>query len=335
MALINIACNQEQMKTSLQEKGPADETSNQRSSMQRLTRNFTTFPSTQDVKNEIDSYVSAPVKNCPTTVLVEEKQEEIVLSSKEPLCDYPDLGKNWISNCEKLFKESDVPKDALAFSMKAFAKNMNKFSSNKCYKMMNSGHYSMKGTNKSNFNKMMEKGIPNKCQIMINDTTKKLPKAHKDARHFRRQMYYIDLCKEGGPKVTKGYFNLGTGTFKNKYKNSEGNRTTVLGAFLTNTKVFDLSFQKKPYKKLRKSLKKKMGKSYAPGLQLFGLQKTNNNASKNAKYLHVSPYQSSFGCPSVNEDNYWMMEELAKNGPSLVVNYGPDKKMEDINKCSQ
>jgi hypothetical protein len=289
--------------------------------------NLENFLDTMQLGENVDKSLAPP---CPDCLDLGE-----VVPPDEPLCEQPALGKVWVQNCQQLFKKSDIPKDALRFTMKSLVKNLYEFKSNKCYKMPSSKHYSSAGQTKENFKKRMELGIPNKCQIMINDTRQKLPKGHDDNYELRRQSYYIDLCKKSGPSVTKLYFNLGEKTLSNDYKNAEGYKTTVLGAFLTNTDTFDLSFNGSKYRKLRVDMEEHMGKHYAPGLLLYGLQETNNNAALNVKYLHVSPYKSSHGCPSIYYKNYWMIEELATNGPSLVVNYGPEIKMDDIDLCSE
>jgi hypothetical protein len=195
--------------------------------------------------------------------------------------------------------------------------------------MRSHDHPTMAGLTRHKFEDLMQEGIKNKCQFIINDTRKKLTKC-------RARMYYVDLCTKGkNPKVVKDYFNLGSGTcrkgrgFMNKAKKG----TTLLGAFITGHKAVDYFKRNASYNALRKKIKKKTKRYWAPALINFGLQKTNHLAAKHAKYIHVSPYGSSLGCPSVHWKNHYMISTLAKNGPSLIVHYG--KKMEDIMKCTQ
>ncbi|EQC44744.1 hypothetical protein [Bacteriovorax sp. Seq25_V] len=273
-----------------------------------------------DIQKQVTDILAGPQPECISCL-------ESAYRAVNPLCENG-LDDSWKANCDKLF-DAGIPKDALEFTLKTFNKNLHKFKSNKCFKWGEpKNHYSFARTNEAEFKNKVKDGIANKCQIVINDTREK-------QMQYRGTMYYIDLCEGSEPKVIKTYFNMGTGTYTNNFANVSGKKSTVLGAFLTNYQVFDYQPGNVKYQNLRSFIKTKIGKNYAHGVQLFGLQKTNNNASNDMKYLHVSPYRSSWGCPSIDQKNYWMIEELAKNGPSLLVNYGEKSKMEDINKCSE
>lgn len=247
------------------------------------------------------------------------------VDSKRPLCKMSGVSAQWVKNCEALYS-AGIPKDALEYALKVMQLNDDSFESDKCYKTGPSGHYSMAGVNKSSFANKMSRGLPNKCQMVINDTRDK-------QGTYRGRMYYIDLCSGSKPKVVKSYFNMGTGTFKNNYADSGGAHTTVKGAFFTNYKTFSFQKNNAAYKAVKSRVKSLSGSYKAPSVQLFGLSTTNNEAGPNLKYMHVSGYKSSWGCPSIAPENYWMIEKLASNGPSLVLNYGSG--MEDIKRCSK
>lgn len=240
-------------------------------------------------------------------------------------CDIPTVDSLWKERCVSLF--DSIPNDALLYSLNIMKLNATSFKSNKCYKMRGPNGTAMAGVTKEAFLESLSNGLPNKCQFIINDTRDKLSQC-------RGRMYYIDLCNSS-KNLVKDYFNIGTGTCKKGrgFRNYADQNTTVLGAFFTNYKAVNFYNQNSRYNSLRSKIKQSTGRYWAPALMLFGLQNTNNNASLNGKYMHVSPYVSSFGCPSVSWQNSYMIEELAKNGPSLMVNYG--HKMEDIQSCSE
>ncbi|WP_127715002.1 hypothetical protein [Halobacteriovorax sp. HLS] len=297
--------------------------------IQKFTKDFTTIPSAHEVSEHINETLSAPQSDCiPKAIVVAPPAPEP--SKKNDLCNYPEMGKSWVSNCNKLY-EAGIPHDALNYTLKAFKNNFDKFRNNKCYI-----YTDKKGEGpKKEFTDSMKNGIPNKCQIVINNTKEEAEKFPKSQYPFRRKMYYIDICKG---EVKTSYFNLGSGTFKSNYANISGKHSTVKGVFMTGTNVFNFvpggkkSIPK--YNAVRSYMKKTYGESKAHGLQLFGLQKTNNGSGPDSKYMHVSPYKSSWGCPSIDKDNYWMIENLAKNGPSMVVNYGDGMQdIEDVNDC--
>ena len=179
---------------------------------------------------------------------------------------------------------------------------------------------------------LLKNGLPNKCQIIINDAGERVAQC-------RGKMYYIDLCQGDSPVVTETYFNMGTGTCRrgNGYRNESGIGTTLLGAFFTHNQNFDFtltSSQPRHYRDVARMVERAGGSREATAVSLFGLQKSNNLSSRTGKYMHVSTYQSSLGCPSIAPENYYMIEALAENGPSLVLNYH-EGKMEDISQCTE
>ncbi len=284
------------------------------SDAKKLTENFEKIPSAYDVNDYINGKLRGNRVSCP---IAEDKFSQDKASSKNQLCDYPELGKKWIQNCEKLFTEGEIPKDALTYALKAFRKNSKSFQNKNCYMLGDTRHYSIGGMTRDKFEGALKNGIPNKCQIVINNTKEKLST-------YRGRMYYIDICKGS---VVKSYFNMGTGK---KFQNVSNQKSTVKGVFLTGMKTFDFSSQKSGYKEIRRKAKD----NKADALTLVGLQSTNNGSAVDYKYMHVSPYQSSHGCPSISGSNAWMIKELAKNGPSMVVNYADGMQdIDDVKNC--
>lgn len=282
------------------------------------------------ISGAIDSATSRSIQakdssDCDTTILARST------SRHRPECNFDGVTEEWKDNCEKLYS-SQIPKGALDFTLGVMAKNSTSFRSNKCFDkkgLASSGHYSMGGTKSGDVRARMANGLKNKCTFVINDMGDKKAQC-------RGTMYFIDMCKGAAPKITETYVNMGSGTCRlnRGFLNESGKQTTTLGAFITNDHVFNFSSTKSSYVELRRSIQRASGEKKAHALQVFGLQNTNNSASKDMKYMHVSPYQSSWGCPSIAGENYWMIKELAKNHPSLLVNYH-EGKMEDINKCSE
>jgi len=320
-----VSCKDKTIQNSVGEQISSDN----RGVVNQASNNLTTIPTTYDVTDHLDSQLSSPgQKDCNPKVAVE---EETKASSENELCNYPELGDDWVANCENLFKNSNIPKDALEYTMKAFKNNFDKFRNKNCYLYKpGSSHYSLKGLSKNKFAEAMKDGIPNKCQIVINNTKEKIST-------YRGKMYYIDICKG---KVVESYFNLGTGTYSSGYANVSGKNSTVKGVFLTGTGTFDFqpggAKSKVKYREIRSYMKNKYGESKAHAVQLIGLQSTNSGSGPDSKYMHISPYRSSWGCPSIDKNNYWMIKELAKNGPSMVVNYGEGMQdIKEVNKCGK
>jgi hypothetical protein len=254
-------------------------------------------------------------------------------------CQVEGTDAQWRRNCELLYEEG-IPEDALNFTLEFLRLNATSFRTSACFATQglrsNADHPSQNGLTEDTFrDNYMQDGISNKCQIVINDTDARLP-----GYTCRARMYYIDLCHEQGPQVVKTYFNLGTGTCTSGrgFRNGSGLFTTVLGAFVTNNNPFDFhplgSRSIQPYNRLRAEVEGHGGPREATAVGLFGLQNTNNLSMANGKHMHVSPYVSSNGCPSIAGENWWMIRELAQNGPSLVVNYARNA-MEDPAVCTE
>lgn len=256
-------------------------------------------------------------------------------------CQVEGTSERWRRNCEQLYT-TGIPAGALNYALEVMRLNATSFRTDQCFRpnprgdnggLKHAEHVSMDGLTDDQFeNNLMANGLPNKCQIVINDTGDRIAEC-------RARMYYIDLCQGSSPVVRETYSNLGTGTCRlgRGYENGVGRRTTVLGAFFTHRETFDFrntTTQRDAYDRVAGEVQAAGGPRQATAIQLFGLQNTNNLASRTGKYMHVSPWVSSWGCPSIAPENYYMIEALADNGPSLVLNYH-EGQMEDINRCTE
>jgi hypothetical protein len=256
-------------------------------------------------------------------------------------CQIPGTDAEWQAKCEQLYS-SNIPEDALNYALKVMKLNATSFRTNKCFDSQGlkpSNHPSMMGLTGDRLeNNLLANGLPNKCQMVINDTDDRSPSSGGD--NCRGRMYYIDLCQGSDAVVVEDYFNLGTGTCRsgrNGFRNGDGLHTTVKGAFFTHNEPFDFTnttTQTSQYNAVARQVQNAGGPRRASAVHLFGLQNTNNLASITGKYMHVSPHRSSWGCPSVKPENYYMIEALASSGPSLVLNWGSEG-MEDIETCTE
>lgn len=226
------------------------------------------------------------------------------------------------------------------YALRMLKHNSTSFKTSRCYKLAsNRKHKSMNGLTKRGFNKIMRNGIPNKCQMLINDVDKKLGSKRRKFK-CSAASFYIDLCKNP-PMVIEDEFSLGGGTCKrgNGYRNKGRLGTTLIGAFLTHNYLFN--FKPPPNKgredprfpKLRKKLRDLSGSELIPAVAAIGLQETNNTAAQYYKYAHVDTVVSE-GCISLPPRNHYMVRSLAQNGPSLVVNYKKGS-MKPVESCSR
>jgi hypothetical protein len=221
------------------------------------------------------------------------------IESAASLCgDFSDVRR---ANCLRAFHE--IPnKKALAYTLKYWNLNSGRLRDRSCV------------THDRN---IAARGIRNNCQVLIND----IVSTHQGNPN-RANAYFVDLCASSpGSVVRKTYINKGTGTRTFSYRDREGAHTTTPGAFLTGSRIVPFI----PFKlsQAYRGLKNRFG-GMIPRLDLVGLQSTNNHTS-DGKPMHVSPYRSSWGCPSLNPNDLWIMRKLAANGPSLVMNYGPER----------
>jgi hypothetical protein len=213
------------------------------------------------------------------------------------------------TNCRALLQGNQIPnKEALLYTLAYMEANTGRLADARCLpkRTESVGMSSAK----------LKKGIRNTCQFIINDVNTKW----RGYPH-RSNAYFVDLCASDSRKIVRAfYMNKGTGTEKSKYADRDGAHATNLGAYLTGDQVFSFN----PYRMTApyQAIVKRRGR--IPAVRLFGVQSTNNDTSL-SKPMHVSPYYSSWGCPSIAPDNAWMLTTLAKSGPSLVMNYGPSK----------
>ena len=310
--------------------GGATGTSSTDADYNRLTNNGTTFPSTYDVTGHVGNTLSGPTGGgtCPLPEAPVMQQGAVSSGSSKDLCDIAGTTRPWQKNCKALLKKKGFPRNAFIHALKSMKMNASSFRSKKCYQMASPSHYSMKGLNKSKFEGLLSKGIPNKCQMMINNFDERIKSHSNPTRKCKTASYYIDLCSSS-PKVQKSFSYVGYGTCKSGrgFVNKAEQGTSLLGTFLTSNKEFDFQKRKDSYGAIAKRLGGKI-----PAVPLMGLQKSNSRSSKDLKYLHVGAYTSA-GCPSIPESNHGMISQLAKNGPSMVVNY-KEGQMEDIKECS-
>lgn len=173
-----------------------------------------------------------------------------------------------------------------------------------------------------------QQGIKNTCQFVMNDLT-----SVYGGNPLRANAYFVDLCSANNENIVKRFYvNKGTGTSQAQYADREGEHSSNPGAYLTGTEV--VAFV--PYKnnEAYSRLKDSMGGTI-PAVRLTGLHSTNNDTSSH-KPMHASPYKSSWGCPSVSPEAVGIMRQLAANGPSLVMNYGPSQfhPSSSLTKCN-
>lgn len=162
-----------------------------------------------------------------------------------------------------------------------------------------------------------KKGIQNTCSFVLNDLTSKYK-----GSPLRANAYFVDLCAPSGKGVVKSFYvNKGTGTAHANYADRSGAHTTNPGAYLTADQI--VNFVPNTLSAGYRWLSKLFG-GMIPSLRMVGLHSTNNDTA-DGKPMHVSPYKSSHGCPSISADSVGIMRKLAEKGPSLVMNYGPDQ----------
>jgi hypothetical protein len=214
-----------------------------------------------------------------------------------------------IRNCQTLVARGLIPnQNAFTYTLQYLRDNYRKLADPSCAmrSVAIASHHVM------NKDKVL-RGIQNGCQFVINDTT-----SMWEGMKLRTPAYFVDLCSKNPDKVVRKFFmNVGTGP---RYVDKEGNHSTVAGAFMTDSATYSFQpFRKSPgYRKIEKSMKG----GRLPGLRLVGLNSSDCRTDF-GKPLHVSPYQSSWGCPSVGVENADILFTLAEHGPSLVINYGP------------
>jgi hypothetical protein len=281
--------------------------------------------------------------------------------TSEEACNIEGMNEQAKANCVKIFADNKVPKNAFLFALDGLKRNSQSFQTNKCFDTfkgkddngnpvnladrMRTKHQSMgKMREPSDFSDKLDKGIPNKCTMILNDYDD-LIKTHGGTYKCKAAMYYIDMCASK-PSVTKTYSYVGYGTCKgtakskggytakekkanlnaNPFHNASNHGTSLLGFSVTGGNRFTYGSQSKAYKAIRKQLGGRV-----PATPLFGFQNSNNGAAVDFKYLHVGAYTSA-GCPSIDPKYSEWIDKLADDGPSVVVGY-KEGKMEGFEGC--
>lgn len=283
-------------------------------------------------------------------------------------CNVEGMTEEAKRNCELLLSSGDIPANALKFALEGMRRNATSFQTNGCYNtaeaagdspgfqgMFRDGHPSMAGMRSpEEFDRKMANGIRNKCRFIINDAGDRIQ--DRPGRSCQMKMYVVDLCQPGGPNVRQMWSWMGYGSCENgrtpaggEYSNENGVGTTLLGFQVTNDATFPFGSTSDAYVNLRsdalRNFERDPGNNQrvmvgggvsthtVPAVSLFGLQGSNSRAMADYKYLHIGAYRSA-GCPSLEPtmENYRLIEELARSGPSVVVNYHEDK-MEDFDQC--
>jgi hypothetical protein len=118
---------------------------------------------------------------------------------------------------------------------------------------------------------------------------------------------------------------MGTGTCENNFADEDDLNSTSLGAFVTGPlSSFDPYKDTRDYKQLaRKGVLKKV--------VVFGMNESNNDTFWD-KHVHISPFDTSWGCPSTDASNIDILKTMGKR-QTLVVNYGPDSFHPDPSDC--
>lgn len=215
-------------------------------------------------------------------------------------------------NCLSLFKRINfIDRNAIRYTLAYLEANGDGLQDKSC-------------AHKSDKKAGLPSKIKNKCSFVINDLERSFA-----GFQFKSQAIYVDLCAKKVDDVVRS-FGAKKGTGK-KYLDVDGQKSTVAGAFITDdtTRSFQPYKMNKKYRALKKSLGGRI-----PALDLTPLHSTNND-SLDDKLLHVSPYNSSHGCPALDSKDADILSKLANQGPSLWINYGV-KSMhptESIYKC--
>jgi hypothetical protein len=219
-----------------------------------------------------------------------------------------------ISNCEDMVLQQKVKNvDALRYTLQYFASNYQKLQDSSCAQSRASTDDECVICQRPD---QIEKGIQNGCSMVVNDIEADFPSDPK-----RSTAYFLDLCaRNSGENVQKFFMNRGKGhAGKTMYDDVGGRRSTLMGAFLTDSIVKSFSPYSHPerYRNL-------CGIRNPQQVRLLGLNSTNDD-SDCSKPLHVSPYGSSWGCPSISCESVKFLRKLAENGPSLVMNYAASR----------
>jgi uncharacterized protein YgiM (DUF1202 family) len=213
-------------------------------------------------------------------------------------------------NCMAIFKQLNfLDKDAIRYALGYLEENADGIQDRSC------GARSRKKAG-------LPREFKNKCSFVVNDIERKFA----GILPLRSRAVYIDLCAKDVHHVVRDFLaKKGTGPL---YWDQLDMKTTVAGAFVTSGHTRKFTPYCKKNKKTKKCtinprytrLERELG-GRIPGLDITPLHSTNNDSLRD-KPIHVSPFQSSHGCPSVDKKDRDILEKLGANGPSLWINYG-------------
>lgn len=250
-------------------------------------------------------------------------------------CSVPGFTTRANRNCRRILDQGLVPTDAFKYALQVLKNNSDSFMTDKCFDTYRSfdnvfNHYSTPGlADSGDLISKLDQGIPNKCSFVINDYDDRVT-THNGQYKCQTRMYYIDLCGSS-PQITRTLSYVGYGTCKRGrgFRNSTGQGTSLLGAHVTGGKLFDFQKRDASYTRIARDLasyeprdleQRNNPSGFVPAIPLFGLQRTNNGAAPDYKYLHVGAYTSA-GCPSIPPSQARIIIEMANRGPSLLLNY--------------
>lgn len=267
-------------------------------------------------------------------------------SDDSEACNIEGMTEEAKANCIALLGGDSIPKNALLFALEGLKRNSTSFETDRCFNgrpefeqrfsdSRGRKHHSLAGLDSSSdFRSKLENGIPNKCSMVINDVGDRL-ESHGGALKCKMKTFHIDLCGSS-PSVreTSAWVGYGTCKLNRGHENTEGRGTTLLGFQVTSPQAFSFSKDDTHYNRIRNDYAQSRERRI-PSLALFGLQNSNNGSMTDFKYLHIGAYTSA-GCPSLmpTDENYDLIESLAANGPSVVVNY-KEGEMEPFQKCEE
>jgi hypothetical protein len=242
-------------------------------------------------------------------------------SSDQELCQFyvesssgrtAEIDQTKTNNCLRLLEmanRGEIPRNALMYTLNYLKLNLGELQDESCIRASNHGQ------------------LQNSCQFQLNDLNERV-----SGFPNRSPSYFIDLCDGGQGSFGRGlvhesFINRGTGSANNSYTDRGGRRTTTVGPFLTGSyRPFTPYRVRQAYRDIGYgtcSANTPIEDCRVPRLELIGLMSSNNDSTA-AKPMHVSPYRSSQGCPSIQPEDRWQMTALYRNGPSLVMNYGPE-----------
>lgn len=224
-----------------------------------------------------------------------------------------------ITNCERIVNNGSVPNQAaFSYAIRYLAENQNALKDPSCAFETASDDTECAVCQSS---ERIRRGIQNGCTFLLND----LERPWGDGT-TRTTGYFIDLCAtDPSQTVSRLKINTGTGA---RYNDRGGARSTLAGAFLMDDGVRNFTpYNPRPYGEMRRSLGGRL-----PVVRLLGLNSSNNTTDYD-KPMHVSPFRTSWGCPSVGAEAVPFMRRLAENGPSLLMNYAGEQFEQRGNSC--